>query len=86
MKLFIQLLIIDAIKLDQKIDSAHNKDTLKGLIDQLKTNGIKKALSSIIVIIIIIIIPVIMLICFLIIYFRSKGRYKPIELSEGTAG
>lgn len=71
---------VDSNKLNQAIDNADNKEVINGLIEKLKTDGTQKALSSIII------FPIIMLICYLILifYFRSKGGYKPIELSEKT--
>ena len=71
---------VDSNKLNQAIDNADNKEVINVLIEKLKTDWTQKALSSIII------FPIIMLICYLILifYFRSKGGYKPIELSEKT--
>ncbi len=69
--------VIDTNKLDNTLAEVNNKEKVNELIGELKDNGTQKALSTIII------FPVIMLICYLILifYFKTKGGYKPIELT-----
>ncbi|MBC6999835.1 MFS transporter [Cytophaga sp. FL35] len=58
------------------IDKTNNPEEVRNLVRQLKNKGTQRALIKVIV------FPIIMLICYLIllVYFRSKGGYRPILL------
>ncbi len=69
---------LDSETLETTLSTASNKDEIMIQVEQLKSKGTQRALSKVII------FPVIMLVCYLIliIYFRTKGGYKPIELRQ----
>jgi MFS family permease len=68
---------INEIELYTKLAMSDDTDGITSVLAELKTKGTQHALAKVIV------FPVIMLICYLILifYFRTKGGYKPIELT-----
>jgi len=68
---------IDSSEFNKALTNAEDKDKMVSLVGDLKTKGTQRALAKVII------FPVIMLICYLILifYFRTKGGYRPIELT-----
>lgn len=66
-------------ELHKELSRASDSEDVFFLVDRLKTIGTQKALIKVIV------FPVVMLLCYiiLILYFKSKGGYSPVELEKG---
>lgn len=68
---------IDADALDRALSEVDDKVQINTIVADLKTKGTQRALAKVVI------FPVIMLVCYLIMifYFRSKGGYRPVELT-----
>lgn len=67
---------LDTNKINDAFEVLENSEEVNALVEDLKNKGTQRALAKVII------FPVIMLVCYLIlvIYFRTKGGYKPIVL------
>ena len=69
---------INEIELSTKVLKSEKSNQIREVVADLKTKGTQRALAKVII------FPVIMLVCYLVLifYFKSKGGYKPVELTE----